>query len=37
MKKIEHIGIAVKDLEASESLFEELFDSKVYKLSLIHI
>ena len=35
MKKIEHIGIAVKDLEASESLFEKLFDGKIYKRELV--
>lgn len=29
--KLEHIGIAVDDLEASEALFEELLQSKVYK------
>lgn len=31
MKKIEHIGIAVKDLEASKSLFEKLLDTSCYK------
>lgn len=31
MKKIEHLGIAVSDLEASEKLFETLFNVKVYK------
>ncbi|HHH53378.1 MAG TPA: methylmalonyl-CoA epimerase [Bacteroidetes bacterium] len=31
MKKIEHIGIAVKDLEQSEKLFEKLFNKKAYK------
>lgn len=31
MQKIEHLGIAVKDLEASERLFESLFNTKVYK------
>ncbi len=31
MKKIEHIGIAVKDLELSEPLFEKLFNTKAYK------
>ncbi len=31
MKKIEHLGIAVKNLEDSEKLFESLFNSKVYK------
>jgi methylmalonyl-CoA/ethylmalonyl-CoA epimerase len=31
MKKIEHIGIAVKNLEASEKLFESLLGCQVYK------
>lgn len=31
MKKIEHIGIAVKDLAASEKLFESLLGCPVYK------
>ncbi len=31
MKKIEHIGIAVKDITASNSLFEKLFNKKPYK------
>lgn len=31
MKKIEHIGIAVKDLEKSEKLFSSLFNKKPYK------
>ncbi|WP_121966982.1 methylmalonyl-CoA epimerase [Myroides sp. N17-2] len=31
MRKIEHIGIAVKDLEASNSLFEKLFGTPAYK------
>ena len=31
MKKIEHIGIAVKDLEQSESLFTSLLNSPPYK------
>ncbi len=30
-KNLEHIGIAVKDLEASVSLFEKLFQVKSYK------
>ena len=30
--KIEHIGIAVKDIEASNELFEALFDKPHYKL-----
>lgn len=29
--KIEHIGIAVKDIEASNALFEALFDEPHYK------
>ena len=32
MKKIEHIGIAVKDIEASNKLFELLFDKPHYKI-----
>lgn len=32
MKKIEHIGIAVKDLEASNTLFASLFGKKHYKI-----
>ncbi len=31
LKKIEHIGIAVKDLEASRSLFEKLLGTACYK------
>lgn len=31
MRKIEHIGIAVKDLEASKALFEKLFGAPAYK------
>ncbi|MFX0556098.1 methylmalonyl-CoA epimerase [Maribacter sp. CXY002] len=31
MKKIEHIGIAVKNLETSNSLFEKLLGSAPYK------
>ncbi|MFC6875597.1 methylmalonyl-CoA epimerase [Flavobacterium myungsuense] len=31
MKKIEHIGIAVKDLEVSNLLFEKLFGVSAYK------
>jgi methylmalonyl-CoA/ethylmalonyl-CoA epimerase len=31
MKKIEHIGIAVKSLEASNLLFEKLFGTPPYK------
>ncbi|MBC2843928.1 methylmalonyl-CoA epimerase [Winogradskyella flava] len=32
MKKIEHIGIAVKDIEASNQLFKVLFDKAHYKI-----
>lgn len=32
MKKIEHIGIAVKDLEASNALFKSLFGKPHYKI-----
>ena len=31
IKKIEHIGIAVKDLEKSEDIFERLLATKSYK------
>ena len=31
MRKIEHIGIAVKDLEAANALFEQLFGTPAYK------
>ena len=31
IKKIEHIGIAVKDLEKSKALFEKLLGKKAYK------
>lgn len=31
MKKIEHIGIAVKDLEVSNTIFEKLFGAPPYK------
>ncbi len=31
MNKIEHIGIAVKNLDASTSIFEKLFAQKSYK------
>ena len=30
IKKIEHIGIAVKDLKKSEELFEKILGEKVY-------
>lgn len=32
MRKIEHIGIAVKDLEVSNSIFEKLFGAPPYKM-----
>ena len=32
MKKIEHIGIAVKDIEKSNELFKVLFDKAHYKI-----
>lgn len=32
MKKIEHIGIAVKDLDKSNALFNQLFGSPHYKI-----
>jgi methylmalonyl-CoA/ethylmalonyl-CoA epimerase len=32
MEKIEHIGIAVKDLEASNTLFAKLFGAPHYKI-----
>ncbi len=31
MKKIEHIGIAVKDINASKGLYEQLLNTKSYK------
>lgn len=31
MQKIEHLGIAVANLEESEALYERLFNTKVYK------
>lgn len=35
MKKIEHIGIAVKNLEASNQLFTKLFGKKQYKIETV--
>lgn len=35
MLKIEHLGIAVKDLEQSNSLFEKLFGKAPYKLEKV--
>jgi methylmalonyl-CoA/ethylmalonyl-CoA epimerase len=33
--KIEHIGVAVKDIEASNELFEALFDEAHYKIEAV--
>lgn len=35
MKKIEHLGIAVDDLEKSEELFSKLFNVSVYKREFV--
>lgn len=35
MNKIEHIGIAVKDLETSNALFSKLFNKPSYKQELV--
>ncbi|WP_431132968.1 methylmalonyl-CoA epimerase [Psychroserpens mesophilus] len=35
MKKIEHIGIAVKDIEASNDLFGKLFNQEHYKTEIV--
>lgn len=35
MRKIEHIGIAVKDLKASNLLFEKLFGNPAYKEEVV--
>jgi methylmalonyl-CoA/ethylmalonyl-CoA epimerase len=35
MTKLEHIGIAVKDIQQSISLFEKLFNSPCYKTELV--
>jgi methylmalonyl-CoA/ethylmalonyl-CoA epimerase len=35
MRKIEHIGIAVKDLEISNTLFEKLFGAPAYKSEVV--
>ena len=35
IKKIEHIGIAVKDLEKSNELFKKLFGSAHYKIEAV--
>jgi len=35
MKKIEHIGIAVKDIEASEKIYGSLFQVQPYKREVV--
>ena len=35
MRKIEHIGIAVKDLDVSNALFEKLFGDPAYKAEVV--
>ena len=35
MRKIEHLGIAVKDLKKSNQLFEKLLGEKLYKEELV--
>lgn len=35
MKKIEHIGIAVKNLEKSIPLFEKILETKCYKIEVV--
>ncbi len=35
IKKIEHIGIAVKDLDNSNALFKKLFGNKHYKIEKV--
>lgn len=35
MKNVEHIGIAVKDMEAAEKLFSALFNTRPYKRETI--
>ena len=35
MRKIEHIGIAVKDLEVSNTLFEKFFGAPAYKSEVV--
>ena len=36
MKKIEHIGIAVKDIETSNKVFAKIFGKDFYKTETIH-
>ena len=35
MNKIEHIGIAVKDMAASISLYQKLLNTEVYKTETV--
>jgi methylmalonyl-CoA/ethylmalonyl-CoA epimerase len=35
IKKIEHIGIAVKDINSSNDLFEKLFGKEHYKMEVV--
>ena len=35
MKKIEHIGIAVENIDKSEALFKDLFDAEPYKREMV--
>lgn len=35
MRKIEHIGIAVKDIKVSNTLFEKLFGAPAYKSEVV--
>ena len=35
MKKVEHIGIAVKNIKAANELFTKLFDKKPYKFESV--
>tara|TARA_Y100001978_G_scaffold21994_1_gene18172 strand:+ start:1200 stop:1604 length:405 start_codon:yes stop_codon:yes gene_type:complete len=36
IKKIEHLGIAVKSIEASLPIFEKLLGKKMYKTEIVH-
>ena len=35
MNKIEHIGIAVKDIKAASAIYEQLLNTIVYKIELV--
>jgi methylmalonyl-CoA/ethylmalonyl-CoA epimerase len=37
MKKVEHIGIAVKDLDNANALFEKLFNQDHYKVEEVSV